>query len=296
MLNTIEAVVFDMDGVLKIGDSMIPGVDKVLENIIKSDLQTMIVTNECRYTEEELRDEFEEFGIHLPKSVGFYTAGMSACDYLSKKMSRFPEHTFQVGIIGESGLYQTLNPLSSFKNCIISNILPSKTDITHNITGYFLIVGAVNRIKIIHIHMLLRWIARGARIITTCPDKTDPSITEDFKLVMPEQILHMAGYNKQINSYSTGKPNPIYRNEIMKRLGITDPSRILFVGDTIYTDIRLAEESGFRSCLVLSGNTKGDTYGSSLAKYMFDPDYVIDDINYLEDILHISEPNINTTS
>ena len=67
----------------------------------------------------------------------------------------------------------------------------------------------------------------------------------------------------------------------MNNLNITDPSKILFVGDTMYTDIRLAEESGFKSCLVLSGNTKIE----ALATYTIDPDYVLDDINGLKDII-----------
>ena len=55
----------------------------------------------------------------------------------------------------------------------------------------------------------------------------------------------------------------------------------MFVGDTIYTDIKLAEESGFKSCLVLSGNSKIDTIKS----YITEPDYVIDDISKLIEII-----------
>ena len=36
-------------------------------------------------------------------------------------------------------------------------------------------------------------------------------------------------------------------------------NQILFVGDTILTDIQLAEENGLQSCLVLTGNTNKET-------------------------------------
>ena len=42
----------------------------------------------------------------------------------------------------------------------------------------------------------------------------------------------------------------------METLKLKLPNEILFIGETLYTDIRLAEESNFKSSLVLSGNTR----------------------------------------
>ena len=60
------------------------------------------------------------------------------------------------------------------------------------------------------------------------------------------------------------------------------PSEILFVGDTLYTDIRLAEESGFKSALVLTGNTKKDTYTNSV----IETDFVIESIRDIPKLLY----------
>ena len=95
----------------------------------------------------------------------------------------------------------------------------------------------------------------------------------------------MTGFNMKTNSYSTGKPHPIHKRKIMEYLGVSKPESILFVGDTMYTDIRLAEESGFKSALVLSGNTKGNSHGEPIATYTIDPDYIINDINGLDKIV-----------
>ncbi len=276
-MNDIQAVVFDMDGVIRIGQELINGANDVFKKLTKCGIQTMIVTNECRYTEEELREDLCDLGMELPNNISFYTAGMAVRDYLGDKFTRFPENNFQIGVIGESGLYQTISSLSSYDNCIISNEINKKSP------RLFLVLGTVNRIKITHLDMILKWIKSGARVITTCPDSSDPSSKGDFNLGMPNHMLHMIGFNIKTNSYSTGKPHPIHRRKIMNNLKITDPSKILFVGDTMYTDIRLAEESGFKSCLVLSGNTKIE----ALATYTIDPDYVIEDINGLKDIILI---------
>ena len=176
-------------------------------------------------------------------------------------------------------IYQTLNTLSSYDNCIVSNELRAVDN------RLYLVIGTVNRIKITHLDMILRWIKAGARVITTCPDTTDPSSKGDFNLGMPSHILHMTGFNMKTNSYSTGKPHPIHKRKIMEYLRVSKPESILFVGDTMYTDIRLAEESGFKSALVLSGNTKGNSHGEPIATYTIDPDYIINDINGLDKIV-----------
>ena len=277
-MNDINAIVFDMDGVIRIGERLIDGAVETFKRLNTNGIQTMIVTNECRYTVDELREELEDLGLPLSDSVQFYTAALSARDYLCEKLKRFPEEQIHIGILGESGLYQTINTLSSYTNCIVSNEISERTQKNARL---YLVIGTVNRIKITHLDMILKWIKLGARVILTCPDTSDPSSKGDFNLGMPSHMLHMTRYNIKTNSYSTGKPHPIHRKEIMKRLDIKDPSKILFVGDTIYTDIRLAEESGFKSCLVLSGNTKIEGLGA----YTIDPDFVINDITELDKII-----------
>ena len=278
-MKDIDAVVFDMDGVIRIGDKLIPGADKIFQKLCDKKIPTMIVTNECRYTVGELKEGLSDLGIPISSNIEFYTAGLSARDYLESKLRRFPEYNYHIGIIGESGLYQTINSLSKYKNCILSNDLGD--DIKNKL---YLVIGTVNRIKMTHLDMILEWVKYGARIITTCPDASDPSSKGDFNLGMPNHMLHMTGFNIKTNSYSTGKPNPIHRTKIMERFKITDPKKILFVGDTMYTDIRLAEESGFKSCLVLSGNTKIE----ALETYTIDPDFVINDITELDKIFCIN--------
>ena len=275
-MNDIDAIVFDMDGVIRIGNTLIDGSIELFERLAKNKIKTMIVTNECRYTVDELREDLSDSGLQLSPDIKIYTAGLSARDYLSEKIARFPENQFHIGIIGESGLYQTINSLSVYSNCVVNNELHE-----NNNKKLYLVIGAVNRIKITHLDMILNWIKLGARIIITCPDTSDPSSKGDFNLGMPNHMLHMTGFNIKTNSYSTGKPHPLFCRKIMNELKITDPSKILFVGDTMYTDIRLAEESGFKSCLVLSGNTKVE----ALSTYTIDPDYVVDDITELEKII-----------
>ena len=278
-MENIEAVVFDMDGVLRIGNKIINNAQEVLETLIENNIKTMIVTNECRYTVNELKEDLNELGLTIPEECHFYTAGLSARDYLEKKLLRFPNKNFTICVVGELGLYSTIRELNMYANF---NLEDNPKNIKKN-DKVFLILGTVNRIKINHLNKILDWVKAGAKVITTCVDTTDPSSKGDFNLGMPSHTLHMVGYNIKTKSYSTGKPHPIHKEKIMKTLRIENPENVLFVGDTMYSDIQLAEESNFKSCLVLSGNSKKET----IDQYVTEPDYIVNNVNDILKLLRL---------
>lgn len=49
-MNNIEAVVFDLNAVLRIDNKLTNGADHILEKLEKHKIKTLIITNECRYT------------------------------------------------------------------------------------------------------------------------------------------------------------------------------------------------------------------------------------------------------
>ena len=94
-----KACVFDLDGVLRIGKKIIDGSEYLLKHLNERGLKTMIITNECRYTIDELKDELTEIGLYIPEDTIIYTAACAARDYLKDKLERFPNKTFNIYII-----------------------------------------------------------------------------------------------------------------------------------------------------------------------------------------------------
>ena len=278
-----KACVFDLDGVLRVGRNVISGSEYLLKHLNERGVKTMILTNECRYTIDDLKDELNEIGMVIPDETIIYTAACAARDYLKDKLERFPSKNFKVCVIGELGLYETIMELQTYDN--FTNNSNYEKDEKDESTELYVVLGTVDRIKINHLNKLLKLVNLGAKIITTCKDISDPASKGDFNLGMPMHMLHMIGFNvnRKIHSYSTGKPNPRIGKYIYRCVAsaVSNPNEILFVGDTIYTDIQLAEECGFHSCLVLSGNTKKDT----INMYTIEPDFILEDINKLNDIL-----------
>lgn len=274
----IKGIVFDMDGVLRIGNEPIEGVNEVFKYLKQKDIPFMISTNECRYSPDELRDDLNEMGINIDETTPIYTAGLAVKDYMETKLQRFPNERFSIGVVGEAGLFRVLNELSSHQHCDFADLPPKFK------TKLYLIVGTVDKIKISTLEKVRKWVNANCKIITTCCDMSDPSSKGDFTLGMPNHLLHMVSFqnvNYHKKSYSTGKPHPIHAKAILKRFPDCKPSEILFVGDTIYTDIRLAEENGFKSALVLSGNTKKEGVDASV----IESDYVLESIRDIPNIL-----------
>ena len=63
ILEGIKPVVFDMDGVIRIGNRKIDGAETIFDQLNSKNIKTMIVTNECRYTVKELKDDLCEMGV-----------------------------------------------------------------------------------------------------------------------------------------------------------------------------------------------------------------------------------------
>lgn len=301
----IKLVIFDMDGVLRVGSKILDNVNETLTFLKNNKIPYCINTNECRYDVNELKEDLEEYGLYMEEDTFIYTSSMAVRDYLKNKILRFPNKKFILSIVGESGLYNCINELCEYNNVKITDNLKnidlndsidlsnsaSSSDFNtlnplNNIeTVKYLIIGTVNKIKITHLEKVLKSIKNNAKVITTCGDACDPSSKGDFVLGMPNHLLHMVGYNVTAKNYSLGKPHPIHANKILEhysKFGIKN-EEIMFVGDTIYTDIRLAEEHNFKSTLVLTGNTKKEAF----KYYVTEPDYIISNLGELMNIIKV---------
>lgn len=270
-----KAVVFDMDGVLRIGAQAVPGANETLQALSAAQIPFSVCTNECRYTPQHLRELLYSLGIHLPPETHIYTAGLAVRDFIERKLQRFSSKQFILGIVGEQGLLDVITPLcEQYSNLIIADRPPpAAPDAT-----LFLVIGTVDMITIEHLQRIRCWTHAGAFVITSCRDTADPSSHgNEIGLGMPRWLLRMAntGSSKaKCKAYSVGKPHPLHSDAILRSFPGIQAREILFVGDTLYTDIRLAEESGFRSALVLTGNTKRSQLQDSIVQ----PDYVIDSV------------------
>ena len=93
-----KGIIFDMDGVLRIGSHPVKHADDIIQIMKNQNIPGMISTNECRYTETELREDLCELGINVPDEWGIYTSAMAVRDYLAKKVQKYPNDNFSLAL------------------------------------------------------------------------------------------------------------------------------------------------------------------------------------------------------
>ena len=296
MLETIKAVALDMDGVMIIGKQAVPGIQNLLKSIEEKGLKCMILTNECRYSEAKIRHDLYDMNIEYSEKWPVYTSAMAARDFLIKLLQK-PDYNarnrlaqgaqnieeadqkYYIGVVGEKGLRD------SIKN--VKNLLPNMLIDCVNLppidqpdAKLFLVLGTVYNLDIADLEKALKWIKKGAKVIITCPDVNDPELKGDFAITMPRHILHMVRLNASAEYFSVGKPSAFMGQAIRKHLDLK-PEEIIYVGDTLMTDIVLAEESGMISALVLTGNTKLKDLEESVVQ----PDLLFENLDELTDLI-----------
>jgi ribonucleotide monophosphatase NagD (HAD superfamily) len=77
-----------------------------------------------------------------------------------------------------------------------------------------------------------------------------------------------------------GKPSPITAQVALEVMGL-EAADCLLVGDRLETDIRMGNESGMKTALVMTGVTDRKTLDASALR----PDYVLQSIADLEGLL-----------
>lgn len=279
----IKGIVFDMDGILRFGNTPANYANKLIEYIKDKDIPAMIVTNECRYTRETILNDLNYMELNIPKTWPLYTSGIAVRDFICREIIKDKNSLYAIGVVGEVGLKKTIEPLDLYNNC---RIFDDPRVISENkSTVKILVIGTINNMSNDIINKCNRWINAGAKILITCPDVYDPGY-DGYGLISPTKIIHLLSFQRpQIEYYNVGNPNPIISKQIKRFFKTQDLSDILFIGDTLDTDIRLANESGMKSCYVISSKFAE----TSLSWNIHRPDYICRD---LVDVKSVIDHNI----
>lgn len=250
-VKTYKAFIFDMDGVFRCGDEVISGAPEIVEYISQKNVPSILLTNECRYTTQRIVQDLANMGVKVPETCTIYTAANSVADFLADL-----QELDYIHILGEDGLKQTIKEHPSLSSKIRDKIPSKKISLD---TDMFVVIGSLNKINQNELEEAAKWIRCGAKVITTCPDLSDPGSKGENMISMPGHTVHLLKKYIPCSTYCLGKPNPIILRKALAILRKKTPdiqeNEILFVGDSLDTDIKLAYELGLDSAIVLTGNT-----------------------------------------
>ena len=255
-----EGYVFDLDGTVYLGDELLPEAKETLGEL-KARSNVVYLTNKPLETPADYAAKLTRLGVETrPEEV------ISSTDALLLYLGRHAPEA-RLFVVGERPLVQLLE-LAGY-------------DVVREAEGVEVVVVSFDRtFDYRKLQVAFDAVRGGARIVATNPDAYCPAPDGGG---LPDCAAMLAAIEASTGAHAeaiVGKPSPHMAAALLDRLGV--PARAtLLVGDRLATDVRMANEAGMISALVLTGATGlKEAIGSSDR-----PDYVIE---HLGDLLPAS--------
>lgn len=257
MKKKIEAIIFDLDGTLYLGDHVIPGAVETMEWVRAHDLQVRFVTNNPRFSREFYLEKLNR--LHLPASRHEV---VTSAQLTAKFLKENPDYG-SVFVIGESQLLREL--------------AEANVDVVQDANADTVLVSFDTTLtyeKIMHAYHALK---NGAHFFATNPDAVCP--TPDGGLVDAGAIiaaLEIATGRKLEKVF--GKPSPLLALLLLEEMGVP-PESCVVVGDRLNTDIQLGKQANLQTVWIRAHEEKLPSAPHCK------PDYMIRSIKALPEIL-----------
>ena len=249
-LRARKGFICDMDGVIYLGNQLLPGVREFVSWLNENDKQFLFLTNSSERSPKELQQKLQRMGLDIGEEH-FYTSALATAAFLKKQA---PGCT--AFVIGAPGLLNALYDVGVTMN---------------DVDPDYVIVGETASYNYEVITKAVRLVLNGARLIATNSDLTGPT---EFgiapacrSLVAP---VELATGRK---AYFMGKPNPLMMRTGLRMLGCHSGEAVM-IGDRMDTDVISGMESGMATVLVLSGVSTRAT----LDEFAYRPSVVLDGV------------------
>jgi 4-nitrophenyl phosphatase len=239
-LNSLQALVIDMDGVLWRGATALPGLTDFFAFLRANNIPFTLATNNASKTPAQYVQRFAGLGIEIfPAEV--MTSSLATAEYLK---TQYPPGT-SMYVVGQSGIRQALTNAGFV--ITEENVAAVVAGIDFELT--------YNKLKIATLQ-----INKGARFIGTNPDLTFP-VEGNFA---PGAGSILAAISAATGKQPTiiGKPEPTLFEMALRRMK-TRPARTAMIGDRLETDILGAQRAGLKTILVLSGVSTSEALKTS---------------------------------
>ncbi len=235
-----DAIVCDFDGTIYLDQTPINGAAAFLQRIVSSGRKLFYFTNNTSKSRQTYLEKLRAFGFPAEDEM-LITATDCTIDYL-KKNALFPE----IYLIGNRDL--TSEFLRAGFICLKSGQLDS-------IRPFALVLG-------FDTELTYEKIAAGYRLLT---EHEIPYIATHADILCPVgegRFIPDVGTFISLFATATGGKLPLVMGkpeknavEAICRRANLPPQRIAFVGDRLYTDMRMAKLNNMVGVLVLSGET-----------------------------------------
>lgn len=260
----VKGFIFDLDGTIYLGKEMINGAIETIHYLRSSGHKVVFFTNKSISTRQEYMEKLNRLGIEATID-NIVNSNYITAKYLKKHMVT----SDAVYVIGEDALLEELKE-EGIRTTKDSN------EATYIVLGWD---RAFNYEKLNNAYQA--WVKNNAVILATNPDRTCPVL--DGQLPdCASMIGALEGATGKSVDLIMGKPSKLAAEFVVNEILQLSPQQCYMVGDRLETDIRMGNENGLNTILVLTGITTIDMVKASADK----PTYILESI---KDIPHIQE-------
>jgi 4-nitrophenyl phosphatase/phosphoglycolate phosphatase len=277
LLARTDVFIFDCDGVIWKGDSLIEGVPSVLDKLRAAGKKIFFVTNNSTKSRKGYLKKFTGLGLSV-KPEEIFSSSFAAAAYLE-------QHPLPAGkkvyIIGQEGIGEELDLINvphiggpADANKVIKLGPGVKVEHDHDVAA--VIVGFdqnINYYKIQYAQLCInenencRFIATNLDAVTHLTDEQEWAGNGS----MVGAIKGCTGKEPIV----VGKPSPLMIDYLVEKYKI-ERSRMCMVGDRLDTDVLFGSDNGLSTILTLSGVTTESKLLSDSNKIR--PDFYVDSI------------------
>ncbi len=247
ILRCTSVFLLDLDGTVYLDGTPIGEMPAALRRLRGMGKRLVFLTNNSSRTQTEYRQKLTRMGLFEGGDL-VYTSAMATVSYLKERYAGA-----KVYLVATDAVREEFS-----RDVTLSEDDPDVCVLAYDTTLTF------EKIK-----KLDFFLKKGKPFLATHPDDVCPTAYGS----MPDVGSFLAMFERSSgrNAVIVGKPFP-YMGEALCRLTGAKRREICMVGDRMHTDVRFANNCGFRSVLVLSGETTSESMG----KFPDKPDLVLE--------------------
>ncbi|NOZ20482.1 MAG: HAD-IIA family hydrolase [Planctomycetes bacterium] len=246
--------IFDLDGTIYRGPSLIPGAREMVEWLRDEGAGCVFLSNKAIQTRNTYAEKLNRLGIPVELDDVINSSFVTA-SFLAEH-----ETAARIFVIGERPLLDELAAAG-----IRMAESPEETDIV--------VISFDRTFHYGKLDFAYNAIMNGARILATNADKTCP-VEDGIELPDAASII---GALKAITGKEPervlGKPSTLILDVACHRLGLA-PAECVMVGDRLETDMVMGRAAGMGTALVLTGVTRRSDLDQAGVK----PDYILESV------------------
>ncbi len=233
VIDAYDAALFDLDGVIYLGDEAVPGVAGTINALRSKGVRVGFVTNNAARSPQEVAAHLQRLGVDA--TVGdIVTSGQAVARLMGARFSP-----------GSRVLVAGTQALASEVRAV--GLEPVESSAAEPVA---VVVGYAPQLRWAQLNEACFAVQAGAVWYGCNPDRTRPQL-EGQAIGLGAMLDAMRATMPDQEPILAGKPRRPLLDETLRRLGATRP---IFVGDRLDTDIEGAHVVGIDSLFVLSGS------------------------------------------